>query len=198
MATAVILALAVTAAARWIVLRRIVLRRVVGRRRGVRIRLLLLGKLAISLVVARGLSRFMMFFVRFEMLAGRSIHLVLRSVLLVNRILGVVAGRFFVMFEATFGRMLVSSRQALSRQQLDCGICRLRLRRGCGWQRLTGMPVIVVFEVFEDIAHVQERVAIQADVHKGGLHARKDSRDFSFVDAADQREFFFALDVDFD
>ena len=60
------------------------------------------------------------------------------------------------------------------------------------------MHGVVVFEIFENVADVQERVAVETDVHEGGLHAGKDAGDFSFVDAADQRELFFALDVDFD
>jgi hypothetical protein len=60
------------------------------------------------------------------------------------------------------------------------------------------MPVIVVLEVFENVADVQEGVAVEPDVHEGGLHAWEDAGDFSFVDAADEREFFFSLDVDFD
>jgi hypothetical protein len=60
------------------------------------------------------------------------------------------------------------------------------------------VSVVVVFEVFENIADVQEGVPIQANVHKGGLHAWQNSRYFSFVDAADERKFFLALNVDLD
>jgi hypothetical protein len=60
------------------------------------------------------------------------------------------------------------------------------------------MPVIVVLEVFENVADVQEGVAVETNVHEGGLHAGEDAGDFSFVDAADEREFFFPLDVNFD
>jgi hypothetical protein len=60
------------------------------------------------------------------------------------------------------------------------------------------LDVIVVLEVFENVADVQERVTVQADVHESGLHAGKDTGDFSFVDTADERKFLFALDVDFD
>ena len=60
------------------------------------------------------------------------------------------------------------------------------------------MALIVVFEIFEYVADVEERVAVQADVNEGGLHARQDASDFAFVNAADEGEFFFALDVDFD
>lgn len=63
---------------------------------------------------------------------------------------------------------------------------------------IVAMAVIVIFEVFENIADVQESVAVETDVHEGGLHAWEDSGDFSFVDATDEREFFFPLDVDFD
>jgi hypothetical protein len=60
------------------------------------------------------------------------------------------------------------------------------------------LDVIVVLEVFENVADVQKRVAVQADVHESGLHAWEDACDFSFVDAADERKFFFTLDVNFD
>lgn len=60
------------------------------------------------------------------------------------------------------------------------------------------LAVIVVFEVFENVAHIQERISIQADIHECGLHARQDACDFSFVDAADERKFFLALNVDLD
>jgi hypothetical protein len=60
------------------------------------------------------------------------------------------------------------------------------------------VAVIIIFEVFENIADVQESVAIETDIHESRLHARKDAGNFSFVDAADESELFFALDVDFD
>jgi len=43
---------------------------------------------------------------------------------------------------------------------------------------------------FENVADVQEGVAVEPNVHEGGLHAWEDAGDFSFVDAADEREFF--------
>jgi hypothetical protein len=63
-----------------------------------------------------------------------------------------------------------------------------------------GVPVsvIVILEILENVADVQEGVAIKPDVHESGLHARKHPRDTAFVDTADQRELFFALDVNFD
>lgn len=60
------------------------------------------------------------------------------------------------------------------------------------------VTVVIAFEIFEDVTNVEKCVAVQADVHKSGLHARKNASDFSFVNAADEGEFFFALDVDFD
>src|SRR5439155_599180 len=63
---------------------------------------------------------------------------------------------------------------------------------------LVRVPVIVVFEIFENIADIQESVAIQTDVHESGLHAWQNAGNFSFVDAADESELFFPLDVDFD
>jgi len=57
--------------------------------------------------------------------------------------------------------------------------------------------VIVILEIFENVADVQEGVAIQTNVHESRLHSRKDAGDFAFVDAADEGELFFALDVNF-
>jgi hypothetical protein len=71
------------------------------------------------------------------------------------------------------------------------------IHRSCGYRRIS-MTVIVVLEVFEYVADVQKRIPVQADVHECGLHARQYSRHFSFVDAADKRELFFALNVDLD
>jgi hypothetical protein len=60
------------------------------------------------------------------------------------------------------------------------------------------IAVVVVFKIFEDVADVQEGIAIEADVHESGLHTREDAGDSAFVDAADEGELFFALDVNFD
>src|SRR5580704_880624 len=70
-----------------------------------------------------------------------------------------------------------------------------RRSRGCIRVRMT---VIVVFEIFENIAYVEERIAIEADVNESGLHAGEDAGDSAFVDAANEGELFFALDVNFD
>src|SRR5580692_582185 len=87
--------------------------------------------------------------------------------------------------------------QGFTRQRLDERAPRSRgnrRRRGVS----VGMAVIVVFEILENVADVEERVAVQADVDESRLHARKNARYFSFVDAADKRELFLALNVDFD
>jgi hypothetical protein len=68
-------------------------------------------------------------------------------------------------------------------------------RRG---RLLVPMAVIVILEIFENVADVQEGVAVQADIHECRLHAGKNASDSAFVDAADQRELFFALDINFD
>jgi hypothetical protein len=72
----------------------------------------------------------------------------------------------------------------------------LRRRRAVGIT--VAMAVIVVFEVFENVADVQESVAVEADIDERGLHSGEDARNAAFVDATDQREFFFALDINFD
>jgi len=58
--------------------------------------------------------------------------------------------------------------------------------------------VVIVFEIFEDVADVQEGIAVEADIDEGRLHAGEDAGDSAFVNAADEGELFFALDVNFD
>jgi hypothetical protein len=71
-------------------------------------------------------------------------------------------------------------------------------RRNSDWLIDVRVPVIVVFEIFEDVADVEESIAVKTDVHERGLHAGEDAGDFAFVNAADEGELFFALDVNFD
>ena len=61
-----------------------------------------------------------------------------------------------------------------------------------------GMPVIVILEVFENVADIKEGIAIKADIDERGLHAGEDASDSAFVDAANEGELFFTLDVNFD
>jgi hypothetical protein len=51
-------------------------------------------------------------------------------------------------------------------------LAELRFRRG---------HVVLVFEMFQKIADVQEGVAIEANVNEGRLHTRKNSGDSAFV-----------------
>jgi hypothetical protein len=72
------------------------------------------------------------------------------------------------------------------------------LRRRCAVGITVAMAVIIVFEIFENVADVQESVAVEADIDERGLHTGEDAGDAAFVDATDQRELFFALDINFD
>jgi hypothetical protein len=63
---------------------------------------------------------------------------------------------------------------------------------------LVRLAVLVILEVFEDVAHVEKRIAVQPDVHESRLHAGEDACNFSFVNAADESELFFPLDVNLD
>ena len=75
---------------------------------------------------------------------------------------------------------------------------RRRINGGRGGGIGMGVAVIVVFEIFEDIADVKESIAIEADVNESRLHAWEDAGNSAFVDATDEGELFFALDVNFD
>jgi hypothetical protein len=72
------------------------------------------------------------------------------------------------------------------------------LRRALGVRIAVPMAVIVILEIFENVADVQESIAVEADIDEGGLHSGEDARNAAFVDATDQRELFFALDINFD
>jgi hypothetical protein len=74
---------------------------------------------------------------------------------------------------------------------------RRNLRRRRSVRLRVPMPVFVILEIFENVAYVQESVAIEANVDESGLHARKHSGNSAFVDTTDQRELFFALDINF-
>ena len=88
--------------------------------------------------------------------------------------------------------MRVSER--LARQGLSQGSG--RRNRRCRLRSVT-MIVIVILEVFEDVADVQKGIAVQPDINERGLHTGEHAGYAALVDAADQREFFFALDVNF-
>ena len=126
--------------------------------------------------------------------AFRSVHILVRGMLFGVRLFRVE------LFMMRFVMMLAGARQRFARQKFDGSAVHWRERRDRRgyWRLLVRVPVVVVLQVFEYIANVEEGVAVEADVHESGLHAGEDAGDFSFVDAADQREFFFALDVDFD
>ena len=215
-ASAVILTRAFASAvgARRVVLRGVVVRRKILRRRSVRIRLALVGGVNI-LVCARWFA-VVMFFVR---LTFGGVCLLMRSVFICGafHVAGILTMCIFVL--SLVGAMSAATRfagprQRFSRQNIDgcvrrflCVIQRVSYRhlhvRRASWRTgrrgvLLLVPVVVVFQIFENVADVEESIAIQADVHESGLHAGKDAGDFAFVDAADERELFFALDVDFD
>jgi hypothetical protein len=50
---------------------------------------------------------------------------------------------------------------------------------------------------FHEIGDVEEGIALQSNVHEGGLHARQDPGDAAFVDRTGQGVFIFAFQVDF-
>jgi hypothetical protein len=106
--------------------------------------------------------------------------------------MGLLAMRFLV--------PLGGASERLAGKQLDGRAVALR---HCGSGQtlvrlLVWLAVLVVLEVFENVADIEKRVAVEADVHESGLHAREHARNFSFVDAADESEFFFSLDVNLD
>lgn len=88
--------------------------------------------------------------------------------------------------------------QRFAGEQLDNVGRYRRISGGSGGGIGMGVAMIVVFEIFEDITDVKESIAIEADVNESGLHAGEDAGNSAFIDAADEGELFFALDVNFD
>jgi hypothetical protein len=77
------------------------------------------------------------------------------------------------------------------------------LRSGCvtvaaGLAGIVSVAMIVVVQIFKNITDIEEGVAVEANVHESRLHTGKDAGDFTFIDAADEGEFFLALDVNLD
>jgi hypothetical protein len=190
-----------------IFLRGIVLVREILRGRGVRLRLALFGSFRVCFVmlVWFGFSR--MFF------AGRSVifvrrlagmrffvmslvtSFVMNFVVLVLFVLDVKMSMFITSVVSHFVRG-VSVPQCFSGQHVDD---RGGRRRGHLSVRLrVAVPVIVVFQVFEYVADVEKSVAIEPDVDESRLHAGKYAGNAAFIDTADERELFFAFDVNFD
>ncbi len=190
-AAAKILAGTVAAATGGIVLGRIVTWREVLGRGSVGIRLALLCSFGVLIFRGSGRNSVVMFL---EMIAFRGVRIIVRNVLLISVLSFVLVEflvvRFFVVF--------ASPGQGFTGKHFDRGTIRGGQRGHRCWRLLVRMPGIVVLEVFENVADVQEGVAVETNVHEGGLHAGEDACNSSFVDAADEREFFFPLDVDFD
>ena len=49
----------------------------------------------------------------------------------------------------------------------------------------SGDDVVQLFNLFHEVADVQEGVAIEANLHKGRLHAWQHACNFAFVDTSD-------------
>src|SRR5262249_52085521 len=56
-----------------------------------------------------------------------------------------------------------------------------------------GVEVGGVAGFFHEVGDVEEGVALEADVHEGGLHAGKDAGDFAVIDGACESVFVLAL-----
>jgi hypothetical protein len=59
-----------------------------------------------------------------------------------------------------------------------------------------GVEVGGVAGFFHEVGDVEEGVALETDVHKGGLHAREDAGDFAVIDGTGEGVFVLALVVD--
>ena len=63
---------------------------------------------------------------------------------------------------------------------------------------VAGLEPVELLDRVDDLGDVQERVALETDVNKGGLHAGQHLRDPALVDVADDAPMTLALDEDLD
>jgi hypothetical protein len=77
---------------------------------------------------------------------------------------------------------------------IDWNLGRITLRHGPVGRNL--VEVLRVFQLHK-IGDVKERVALQANVNKSGLHSGKNAGDASFVNRTCQGVFVLAFEVDF-
>jgi hypothetical protein len=141
----------------------------------------------VNFLLGRGPSVFAMFFRTF---LGRSERFRLRGLKLFahNCCVGRVAAiRWFWMELPLLHlcEMFVDPSQRLPREQFDRGSTRCRKRRGGALLLLLRMSRVVLFEILENVAYVEKRVAVETNVHESRLHTGEDAGDFSFIDAAD-------------
>jgi hypothetical protein len=86
--------------------------------------------------------------------------------------------------------------QRFAREQLDRRSRHSERLRADG-RSVVCVTVIVVLEILEDVTDVQESIAVEPNFDERRLHAGEDAGDFAFVNAADEGELFFALNVNF-
>lgn len=84
-------------------------------------------------------------------------------------------------------------RLGLSRRRGRRGFNHLLLPRHRDFVKLA----FLLFREFEEIGNVKERVAFQANIHEGRLHARKYPGDAAFVNGSCQGVFVLAFEIDF-
>jgi hypothetical protein len=58
-----------------------------------------------------------------------------------------------------------------------------------------GAHLIKVFMFLEEVGHVEKRVALQAEIHECRLHSGEHARDASLMNAAGERIFIGALEI---
>jgi hypothetical protein len=71
--------------------------------------------------------------------------------------------------------------------------------RRCGTARRSLLKFVGLFRVFEfeEVGYIEERIALQAHVHEGGLHARENPCNSAVVNGARKCVLVFAFVVDF-
>ena len=180
-----------------IFLRRIVMRREILRSRGVGFGLALF-ELVVRLGFGCGVTIGAARVARFDVAEVVVLVVMFLLVMLFAMLLVRSAGVSFVFVVMLVGLVCIGSAADGFAGQNFGGDSRRGMCRSSGVRIAVPVAVIVIFEIFENVADVKKRVAIEADIDERGLHTGEDASDAALVDATNQRELFFALDVNFD
>ena len=98
-------------------------------------------------------------------------------------------------FNFVLGKTLIARRGPFVARLRVLGCGRLTLRGPVGGHNFRHV-LVVVFQI-KKVGDVEERIALQADIHEGRLHAGKDAGNPALIDGSGEGVLVFALEVDF-
>jgi hypothetical protein len=95
----------------------------------------------------------------------------------------------------TFGGLCFTGAIATSAATAATAIAAIALAVASDW--FAAFDIFGFAGLFEEVGNVEKGIALKADVHKAGLHARKNARDLAVVNRARECVLVFTLVIDF-